>query len=225
MAFKVPIHIAGKMSAFYFGTAGNKMFLSMMFWKKIRKGKKPGTLTPIFQPINKRYQFEVKSFALPTNQYSINLRKTCDLIFKNFQRIHKDVSARDAAIENLFEATKIYIDNFEATPINTYISPDVKNDIINNINSNNRHLDISFTQFLKQKTKDIFTMNGDLWDIMNDSELTQPTLYHLRTINKYLAINYLPLKKIKYTSTRPLITNNILSRMGDEMLNRSCDKQ
>jgi|TARA_A200000159_G_C7273171_1_gene318208 hypothetical protein len=230
MAFKVPIHVEGEMSAFYFGTGGNMMFVSLWEWKRIKRGKKPGELTPIYQPTNQRYQFTMTSYVIATNQHSINFRKTCNLIYKNLQRqaVQKRDSSsyippaqKEAALENLFKATKEYVEKFNPQKIETYISEFVKNEIINKINNNVRFEDISYTQFIHRRGKRIFIQNGEIWEIMTIPEMVRPALYFLRLNNKYLSINYLPVKGIKYDSTNPLITNSILARMGNEMLNRS----
>ena len=230
MAFKIPIHVEGEMSAFYFGTGGNKMFVSLLEWKRIKRGKKPGKLTPIFQPTNQRYQFTMTSYVLFTNQQSINFRKTCNLIYKNLQRqaVQKRDSSsyippaqKEATLENLFKATKEYVEKFKPQKIETHISEHMKNEIINKINNNVRFEDISYTQFINRRGKRLFTQNGEVWEIMTVPEMVRPALYFLRLNNKYLSINYLPVKGIKYDSTNPLITNSILARMGNEMLNRS----
>ena len=230
MAFKIPLYVEGEMSAFYFGTGGNMMFVSLFEWKRVKRGKKPGKLTPIFQPTNQRYQFSMKSYVLPTNQHSINFRKTCNLIYKNLQRQavqQKDSisyippAQKEAALENLFKATKDYVEQFEAQPIETHISKYMQNEIINKINNNVRFEDISYTQFIHSRGKRLFTQNGEVWEIMTVPEMIRPALYLLRNNNNYLAINYLPVKGIQYTNTNPLITNSILARMGNEMLNRS----
>jgi len=230
MAFKVPIHIEGEMTAFYFGTGGNMMFVSLMEWKRIKRGKKPGRLTPIYQPTNQRYQFVITSYVLPTNQHSINFRKTCNLIYKNLQRqaVQKRDSSsylppaqKEAALENLFKATKEYVDKFKPQKIETIISQRTEYRIINHINNNVRFQDISYTQFLNTYAKDIFTSNGDAWEIMSIPEMMNRSLYLLRANNNYLSINYLRVRGVKYDFTNPLITNSILARMGNEMLNRS----
>ena len=231
MAFKTPIDVEGEMSAFYFGTGGNKMFVSLIEWKRIKRNKRPGKLTPIFQPINQRYQFTITSYVLPTNEPSINFRKTCNLIYKNLQRqavrhvetgnSYTPPKAKEAAIENLFKATKEYVEKFEPQKIETHISEYLQNQIINKINNNVRYEDISYAQFISSRGKQIFTENGEVWEVMTVPEMIRPALYHLRNNNKYLSINYLRVKGIKYSSAYPLITNSILARMGNEMLNRS----
>ena len=230
MAFKIPIQVEGGMSAFYFGTGGNMMFVSLWEWKRIKRGKKPGKLTPIYQPTNQRYQFTMASYVMPTNQHSINFRKTCNLIYKNLQRqaVQKRDSSsyippaqKESALENLFKATKDYVEKFKPQKIKTYIPKYMENEIINKINNNVRFEDISYTQFIHRRGKRLFTQNGEAWEIMTVPEMVSPPLYFLRLNNKYLAINYLRVKGIKYDSTNPLITNSILARMGNEMLNRS----
>ena len=164
MAFKIPIQVEGEMSAFYFGTGGNLMFVSLWEWKPAQK---------------------------------------------------------ESALENLFKATKDYVEKFKPQKIKTHISEYMENEIINKINNNVRFEDISYTQFIHRRGKRLFTQNGEAWEIMTIPEMVQPSLYFLRQNNKYLAINYLRVKGIKYDTTNPLITNSILARMGNEMLNRS----
>ena len=78
---------------------------------------------------------------------------------------------------------------------------------------------MSYTQFLHRYAKRIVTENGDMWEVMNASELNSSKLRVLR-FAKYVSINYLEVEGIRYSQNNPLITNLILSRMGDEMLNR-----
>lgn len=221
MAFKTPIVLIGTMSAFIFGTSNNRMFITMIEWKKIRKGKKPGPLTPVYQPVNRRYQFSIKSYVVHTTQKAIKFRKICNLINKNFQRSQipeTKLNLADESIKNIFKEAEIFVMDEKTLPIYTHLSNFYKDRIINDINSNNSK-DLSYTQFLHRYAKRIVTENGDMWEVMNASELNSSKLRVLR-FAKYVSINYLEVEGIRYSQNNPLITNLILSRMGDEMLNR-----
>ena len=236
MAFKVPIFMTGSMSAYFLGTGGGNIFVSIFEWKKVKRFAKPSKLEPVYQPLNGRYKMVVSSYLISNKGEGVKYRKVINLINKNFQRHQSEANKLqkgakllptelNAYTKNLITVTKDFIKNHpeDAKPIHTRIGNFYKESLINSINSG-KNWELSYTSWIHKYAKAVFAVNGDVWSVMNKNEMNEPTLLSLRKVD-YISINYIPLKKIKYTSSRPLITNNILSRMGDEMLNRSCDKQ
>ena len=149
-------------------------------------------------------------------------KKTIKLVEDSTLRCAMHLGIEDVRFSNFDDQMLDSIPIINITQkIETIIPQRTEYRIINHINNNVRFQDISYTQFLNNYAKDIFTSNGNAWEIMSIPEMMNRSLYLLRANNKYLSINYLRVRGVKYDFTNPLITNSILARMGNEMLNRS----
>ena len=231
MAFKVPIFMTGSMSAFFLGTGGGNIFISIFEWKKVKRFAKPSKLEPVYQPLNGRYKMVVSSYLIPTNIEGVKYRKVINLINKNFQRHQSEANKLqkgakllpteiDSYTNNLITVTKEFIKKHpkEVKPIHARIGNWYEDRLINSINSGKRG-ELSYSGWLIRYAKAVFVVNGEVWAVMKKNEMNEPTLLSLRKVD-YISINYLPINKIKYTPAKPLITNSIVAKMSDDMLNR-----